>query len=57
MVEGGIYTKEVVVYAFRESFKKLDPRSLVANPVMFVVEVGFAFTFVLATQCTLHQQP
>ena len=26
--------------AFRDSFTKLDPRHLVGNPVLFVVELG-----------------
>jgi K+-transporting ATPase ATPase B chain len=33
--------------AIVESFKKLDPRTMVRNPVMFVVEVGSAFTTAL----------
>jgi K+-transporting ATPase ATPase B chain len=33
--------------ALRDSFKKLDPRHQVRNPVMFVTEVGSAFTTLL----------
>ncbi len=33
--------------AVRDAFRKLDPRHLVRNPVMFVVEVGGAFTAAL----------
>jgi K+-transporting ATPase ATPase B chain len=33
--------------AMGEAFKKLDPRSMVRNPVMFVVETGSLFTSVL----------
>ena len=43
-----MYTKETLGQAFIDSFKKLNPRILVGNPVMLVVEVTFAFTFILA---------
>ncbi len=33
--------------AFRDSFIKLDPRYLIKNPVMFVVEIGFVITLYL----------
>jgi K+-transporting ATPase ATPase B chain len=33
-------TREIVWSAVRESFLKLDPRTLVRNPVIFIVEVG-----------------
>jgi K+-transporting ATPase ATPase B chain len=39
----GIYGR-----ALTDAFKKLDPRIMIKNPVMFVVEVGTAFTLVLA---------
>ena len=29
-----------LVRAIRDSFRKLDPRTMIKNPVMFVVEVG-----------------
>lgn len=38
------WSAESVRQGVRESFVKLDPRTLVRNPVMFVVEVGSAFT-------------
>lgn len=31
---------EIIIHAGVESFRKLDPRSMVKNPVMFVTEVG-----------------
>ncbi len=37
----------IVRRALVDSFLKLDPRRMVRNPVMFVVEVGSAFTTVL----------
>ncbi len=37
----------IVRPAIVDAFKKLDPRRMVRNPVMFVVEVGSAFTTLL----------
>ncbi len=42
LFEGAIVRRAVV-----DAFIKLDPRRMVRNPVMFVVEVGSAFTTVL----------
>ena len=39
-----LFTKDIVVPAIWASFRKLDPRVQVRNPVMFVVEVGSAIT-------------
>jgi len=39
--------KDLYRRAFVESFKKLDPRVMMKNPVMFVVEVGFVITLLL----------
>ncbi|MCM3079335.1 potassium-transporting ATPase subunit KdpB [Brevibacillus invocatus] len=39
--------KDLYQRAFVESFKKLDPRLMMKNPVMFVVEVGFVITLLL----------
>src|SRR5271155_1105625 len=39
------------------SFTKLDPRMMVKNPVMFVVEVGSVLTTVLLIQDALRHQP
>lgn len=35
-------SKEILNKAFIESFKKFDPRILIKNPVIFVVEIGFS---------------
>jgi len=43
----------VFVRALLDSFRKLDPRMEVRNPVMFVVEVGSALTTVLWAQSLL----
>ena len=35
-----LFTREIVTNAIRDSFVKLDPRTLVRNPVIFIVELG-----------------
>ncbi|MGP7817305.1 potassium-transporting ATPase subunit KdpB [Niallia sp. 01092] len=40
--------KEMVIQALKESFIKLDPRKMVKNPIMFVVEIGFVITLILS---------
>jgi len=47
------YSGALLADALKESIRKLDPRSLVANPVMFVVEVGFVYTFILAVAAAI----
>jgi len=43
----------IVRPAIVDAFKKLDPRRMVKNPVMFVVEVGSAFTTLLFLHAAL----
>ncbi len=43
-----LFEVAIVRRAIGDAFKKLDPRTMIKNPVMFVVEVGSAFTTVLA---------
>jgi K+-transporting ATPase ATPase B chain len=40
-------TKGIFKNAIMDSFKKLDPKDMAKNPVMFVVEVGFIITLIL----------
>ncbi|MGL4344659.1 MAG: potassium-transporting ATPase subunit KdpB [Cellulosilyticaceae bacterium] len=40
--------KKIVREALKSSFLKLDPRVMARNPVMFIVEVGFLVTLILA---------
>ncbi|MGA7326975.1 MAG: potassium-transporting ATPase subunit KdpB, partial [Rhodomicrobium sp.] len=47
MVTATITDPKILVPAIGDSFKKLDPRKLAKNPVMFVVEVVAALTTVL----------
>jgi K+-transporting ATPase ATPase B chain len=42
-----MFDRRLVVEAIRESFRKLDPRTQLKNPVMFAVYVGSLFTTVL----------
>ncbi|CAN5898963.1 potassium-transporting ATPase subunit KdpB [soil metagenome] len=45
-----LFERAIVRRAVVDSFKKLDPRHQLKNPVMFVVEVGSLFTTVLFLQ-------
>jgi K+-transporting ATPase ATPase B chain len=42
--QSSLYDPAILVPAIGDSFKKLDPRWMARNPVMFVVEVGAAIT-------------
>ena len=42
-----LFTKEILREAVTDSFKKLNPKFMIQNPVMFVVEIGFVLTFIL----------
>ncbi|HEY5092249.1 MAG TPA: potassium-transporting ATPase subunit KdpB [Acidimicrobiales bacterium] len=44
----GLFDREILRQAFRDSFRKMDPRIQVKNPVMFIVLVGSIITFVEA---------
>src|SRR5271163_2757413 len=45
-----LFDRAIVGRAVIDSFRKLDPRHQVRNPVMFVVEVGSLFTTALFVQ-------
>jgi K+-transporting ATPase ATPase B chain len=47
------YSRTLLTEALRASIRKLDPRLLIANPVMFVVEIGFVYTFILAVSAAI----
>ena len=52
-----LWTWGIVVGAVRDSFVKLNPRTLMKNPVMFVVEIGSVVTtYDLIRDRILHQQ-
>ncbi len=42
-----LFDPPIVKRAIRDAFAKLDPRRMIRNPVMFVVEIGSAFTTIL----------
>ncbi len=42
-----LFDRKIVATAALEALKKLSPRRMMRNPVMFVVEVGSAFTTIL----------
>lgn len=44
----GTLSRDIMTQAVLDSFKKLDPRGMVKNPVMFVVEIGFVVTALLS---------
>lgn len=45
--ESKFITKEILNEAIIESLKKLNPKYMIKNPVMFVVEVGFVISLLL----------
>ena len=47
---GSVFQGPLVRDAIGESFRKLDPRTVAKNPVMFVVEIGAAITTVILLQ-------
>src|SRR5437868_5626912 len=46
--------KTIVARAIAESFAKMNPRTMMKNPVMFVVEVGAVLTTLELVRDTLH---
>ncbi|MEF9940680.1 MAG: potassium-transporting ATPase subunit KdpB [Lachnospiraceae bacterium] len=46
-------TRDILKNAILGAFQKLDPRYMIKNPVMFVVEVGFAITVILTIWPTM----
>lgn len=46
-------TQDILASSIAGSFQKLDPRYMIKNPVMFVVEIGFIITLILTIFPTL----
>ena len=46
-----IINKEILKDAIKGAFIKLNPKFMMKNPVMFVVEIGFLITLFLTTLC------
>ena len=40
--------RDIVTHAMKQSFAKLNPKVMIKNPIMFVVEIGFIITFILS---------
>jgi len=49
-----LWNTEIMAQAFVDAFRKLDPRWMVKNPVMFVVEVGCVLTTGILINKTIH---
>src|SRR5215467_16083136 len=49
LADAAILSRAVV-----DSFRKLDPRTMIKNPVMFVVEVGSVLTTIQLTWNAVH---
>ena len=52
-----LWNTNIIGQALIDSVRKLDPRGMVKNPVMFVVEVGSVLTTVLLVMNGLHHRP
>ena len=52
-----MWTPAIVRPAIFDSFRKLNPRVMAKNPVMFVVEVGSVVTSALLIVDAIHHQP
>lgn len=50
-------SREILARAIWESIVKLDPRVMVRNPVMFVVEIGFVITLLLSVDPSVFGGP
>ncbi len=49
-----LFDREIIAPAIVESFKKLDPRWQLRNPVMFIVEVGALVSAIFAIRDYMH---
>jgi K+-transporting ATPase ATPase B chain len=47
-IAGGLLDPKMLLTSFPDAVRKLDPRTMMRNPVMFVVEVGAVFSTVSA---------
>jgi K+-transporting ATPase ATPase B chain len=52
-----LWNAEILRQASIDSVRKLDPRGMVKNPVMFVVEVGSVLTSALLINDLVHHRP
>ncbi len=47
-MQGGLLDPKMLWHSTPDAFRKLDPRTLYRNPVMFIVEIGSIYTTWLA---------
>jgi K+-transporting ATPase ATPase B chain len=47
------FNRDILIPALGHAFVKLDPRWMIRNPVMFVVEIGAVLTFLLTIDPTI----
>jgi K+-transporting ATPase ATPase B chain len=52
-----LWNSDILRQAIIDSFRKLDPRVMMKNPVMFVVEVGSVVTTALLIEESVRHQP
>ena len=52
-----LWNSQIVGQALIDSIRKLSPRWMIKNPVMFVVEVGSVLTSALLVDNTIHHRP
>ena len=50
-----LWNAEIIRHALVDAFRKLNPRWMIKNPVMFVVEAGSVLTTLLLVDNTIHQ--
>ena len=50
-----IFNKEILIQAIKGAVLKLNPKYMIKNPVMFVVEIGFLITFLLTIWPSLFE--
>lgn len=50
------FSKDIINKALIDSFKKFNPKVLIKNPVIFVVEIGFFLTLILTISPTLFTE-
>lgn len=52
-----VWTREIISRALKDSLRKLDPRSLYQNPIMFIVEIGALLTSVIYMRDVINGKP
>ena len=52
-----LWNPQILSQSVVDSFRKLDPRLMIKNPVMFVVEIGSVVTTALLLVDAVHHQP